>query len=315
MKVDKHQAKASRKWKQKHGMPTGGPSQPRSHRGEASDDVDDEEIEDDDDAPRRSFGKRKITSNASRYDEPEEEPLEEEEKDAQEIERLQHLLRSGDEQKDAATYFHFSAEKEWVEDDEDGKAASSFDDLFALDIDDLTAAIAKLPVDVRLGIDFSEFPEIIVNMVKIVLGTQKPVTIKPKNKSAYLDSWEYSKDSEEKTQPVLKENPVKAPTQTAAPAKLVTKPERERQQGPSSKAAKSTSDAVPLSVPYPSKPVAAKQSKPAGKADLDDMLFEGNEKSASSKPKGGAPPSQPKKTIAKTSEKDELDWLDDILSK
>ncbi|KAJ3216970.1 hypothetical protein HDU67_008699 [Dinochytrium kinnereticum] len=305
MKFDSHKAKASRKWKSKNGQPPPRPFRGQSEAETVSNDSQDEQ----DEGNGKTFSRRKLESNAFRYEEPaEDEELEEEDKEAREVEKLTNLVKQSADRKDASAYFHFSSEKDWLEGGEVTSQASAFDDLFTLDIAALETSLSALPIDIRLGIDFSEFPEILEGS-----GDRMPEKRIPgKEKTAFLDSWEYAHDD------AVQENPSSRisneyQTKNTNPVKESTK------SVPSAKVSKDSKKPKPRSDDL---------------SDLDD-LFDAKEPATPAKNRRDTPKPEvkqpqntsiPARTIdskaspkpsntTKIEESDDLDWLDDMLSK
>ncbi|KAF9289444.1 hypothetical protein BGZ68_009354 [Mortierella alpina] len=134
-------------------------------------------------APRKSFARRKITSNADRYTERDEEVTEAEELD-QGIDRqtiaFREMLKDSDQRKtfDPAAYFRFKSEKEVESQDamEDSQQARK---LLEVRLDDIETALMTLSLKDRLYLRDSDVRALDRDMVgKVSLTTGKPIVPK-----------------------------------------------------------------------------------------------------------------------------------------
>ncbi|KAI8843622.1 hypothetical protein BC829DRAFT_400742 [Chytridium lagenaria] len=270
MKFDPHKAKAARKWKSKNAAP----QPPSSRPPQKPDDESSDEAKEVDAEGRSKWARRKLTSNAFRYEEPgDDEELEEEEKEAREAQKLANLVKQSAEKKDASSYFRFSAEKDWFEGD-DSTEASAFDDLFKLDIEALETVMYNSPLT-------------------CLLNGESVVKVPMKKKDAFLDTWEYSAEDDGKGElPRQQVQTIKADDIDD----FLTSPTKPTIPPPKT--------ATPIN-----KNIAR---KPAIVDDADAFLFNDDKDIPSI-----APASKLKAATGKaqTAEKDDLDWLDDMLSK
>ncbi|KAF9952263.1 hypothetical protein BGZ70_000665 [Mortierella alpina] len=139
--------------------------------------------EGDDYAPRKSYARRKITSNADRYTERDEEVTEAEELD-QGIDRqtiaFREMLKDSDQRKtfDPAAYFRFKSEKEVESQDamEDSQQARK---LLEVRLDDIETALMTLSLKDRLYLRDSDVRALDRDMIgKVSLTTGKPIVPK-----------------------------------------------------------------------------------------------------------------------------------------
>ncbi|KAG0045156.1 hypothetical protein BGZ83_009602 [Gryganskiella cystojenkinii] len=142
-----------------------------------------EEDSDEDEVPRKSYARRKITSNADRYEEREEEVTEAEELE-QGIDRqtlaFRELLKDSDQKKtfDPAAYFRFKSEKEVEVQDplEDSQQARK---LLEVRLNDIEAALMTLSVKDRLYLRDSDAKALDQDLVgKVSLTKGKPIVPK-----------------------------------------------------------------------------------------------------------------------------------------
>ncbi|KAF8943895.1 hypothetical protein BGZ47_004916 [Haplosporangium gracile] len=134
-------------------------------------------------APRKSYARRKITSNADRYIERNEEVNEEEELE-QGIDRqtiaFREMLKDSDQKKtfDPAAYFRFKSEKEVETQDalEDSQQARK---LLEVRLNDIEAALMTLSIKDRLCLRDSDVKALDRDIVgKVSLTTGKPIVPK-----------------------------------------------------------------------------------------------------------------------------------------
>ncbi|KAG0263522.1 hypothetical protein BGZ95_003781 [Linnemannia exigua] len=156
------------------------------YRGRSGANDDEEEGEPDEDgeyAPRKSYSRRKITSNADRYIEHDEEVNEEDELE-QGIDRqtiaFREMLKDSDQKKtfDPAAYFRFKSEKEVETQDalEDSQQARK---LLEVRLNDIEAALMTLSIKDRLYLRDSDVKALDRDIVgKVSLTTGKPIVPK-----------------------------------------------------------------------------------------------------------------------------------------
>ncbi|KAG0078139.1 hypothetical protein BGZ90_005863 [Linnemannia elongata] len=156
------------------------------YRGRSNADEDEGEGEQDEDgeyAPRKSYARRKITSNADRYIEHDGEVNEEEELE-QGIDRqtiaFREMLKDSDQKKtfDPAAYFRFKSEKEVEAQDalEDSQQARK---LLEVRLNDIEAALMTLSIKDRLCLRDSDVKALDRDIVgKVSLTTGKPIVPK-----------------------------------------------------------------------------------------------------------------------------------------
>ncbi|KAK3846096.1 MAG: hypothetical protein J3R72DRAFT_434162 [Linnemannia gamsii] len=153
-------------------------------RSNANDDEDEGEPDEDGEyAPRKSYSRRKITSNADRYIEHDEEMNEEEELE-QGIDRqtiaFREMLKDSDQKKtfDPAAYFRFKSEKEVETQDalEDSQQARK---LLEVRLNDIEAALMTLNIKDRLYLKNSDVKALDRDIVgKVSLNIGKPIVPK-----------------------------------------------------------------------------------------------------------------------------------------
>ncbi|KAG0210878.1 hypothetical protein BGX28_008845 [Mortierella sp. GBA30] len=154
-----------------------GSYQDRGNNDDQNDEGSGEEV------PRKSYARRKITSNADRYIERDEEVAEAEELE-QGIDRqtiaFREMLRDSDQKKtfDPAAYFRFKSEKEVESPDalEDSQQARK---LLEVRLDDIESALMTLSIKDRLYLQGSDAKALDRDMVgKVSLTTGKPIVPK-----------------------------------------------------------------------------------------------------------------------------------------
>ncbi|KAG0283237.1 hypothetical protein BGZ96_012398 [Linnemannia gamsii] len=153
-------------------------------RSNANEEEEDGELgEEGENAPRKSYARRKITSNADRYIEHDEEVNEEEELE-QGIDRqttaFREMLKDSDQKKtfDPAAYFRFKSEKEVETQDalEDSQQARK---LLEVRLYDIEAALMTLSIKDRLCLRDSDVKALDRDIVgKVSLTTGKPIVPK-----------------------------------------------------------------------------------------------------------------------------------------
>ncbi|KAF8941232.1 hypothetical protein EDD21DRAFT_364493 [Dissophora ornata] len=155
----------------------------RGRNNEGDQDGDEAEGGEEDGAPRKSYARRKITSNADRYTEREEEVTEAEELD-QGIDRqtiaFRELLKDSDQKKsfDPAAYFRFKSEKE-VETQDPMEESQQARKLLEIRLDGIEKALMILSVKDRLYLRDSDVKALDRDMVgKVSLSTGKPIVPK-----------------------------------------------------------------------------------------------------------------------------------------
>ncbi|KAG0318912.1 hypothetical protein BGZ97_003144 [Linnemannia gamsii] len=134
-------------------------------------------------APRKSYARRKITSNADRYIEHDEEVNEEEELE-QGIDRqttaFRDMLKDSDQKKtfDPAAYFRFKSEKE-VETQDALEDSQQTRKLLEVRLNDIEAALMTLSIKDRLCLRDSDVKALDRDIVgKVSLTTGKPIVPK-----------------------------------------------------------------------------------------------------------------------------------------
>ncbi|KAF9124190.1 hypothetical protein BGW39_008398 [Mortierella sp. 14UC] len=154
-------------------------------RSNARDDEDEEGEQDEDGeyAPRKSYARRKITNNADRYIEHDEEVNEEEELE-QGIDRqtiaFREMLKDSDQKKtfDPAAYFRFKSEKE-VETQDASEDSQQARKLLEVRLNDIEAALMTLSIKDRLCLRDSDVKALDRDIVgKVSLTTGKPIVPK-----------------------------------------------------------------------------------------------------------------------------------------
>ncbi|KAI1320183.1 hypothetical protein EDD11_001787 [Mortierella claussenii] len=148
----------------------------------------DNEVEDDEDengehAPRKSYARRKIVSNMDRYIEHDEEVTEAEELD-QGIDRqtmaFREMLKDSDQKKtfDPAAYFRFKSEKEVEAQDSMGESQQTRK-LLEIRLDDIESALMTLPIKERLYLQDADVKALDSDVLgKVSLSTGKPIVPK-----------------------------------------------------------------------------------------------------------------------------------------
>ncbi|KAI9240952.1 MAG: hypothetical protein BYD32DRAFT_458356 [Podila humilis] len=144
---------------------------------------DDEEDESDDGTPRKSYARRKITSNADRYAEPDVAVTEAEELE-QGIDRqtmaFREMLNDADQKKtfDPAAYFRFKSEKD-VENQDAAEESQQARKLLEVRLDDIEKALMTLSIKDRLFLRESDAKSLDQDIVgKVSFSTGKPIVPK-----------------------------------------------------------------------------------------------------------------------------------------
>ncbi|KAG0339717.1 hypothetical protein BG000_001518 [Podila horticola] len=135
----------------------GGYTRGKNHQGNNGED-DDEEDESDDGAPRKSYARRKITSNADRYAEPD----------------------VADQKKtfDPAAYFRFKSEKD-VENQDAAEESQQARKMLEVRLDDVEKALMTLSIKDRLFLRDSDAKSLDQDIVgKVSFSTGKPIVPK-----------------------------------------------------------------------------------------------------------------------------------------
>ncbi|KAF9932618.1 hypothetical protein BGZ65_004407 [Modicella reniformis] len=156
-----------------------GSDQSRDKKDEQEEDTKDDELTDDT-APKKSYARRKIVSNADRYIERDEEVTEAEELE-QGIDRqtiaFREMLKDSDLQKtfDPAAYFRFKSEKE-VEAQDPAEESQQARKLLEIRLDDIEKALMTLSIQKRLYLQDSDARALDRDFVgKVSLSTGKPI--------------------------------------------------------------------------------------------------------------------------------------------
>ncbi|KAF9360744.1 hypothetical protein BGX34_007524 [Mortierella sp. NVP85] len=206
MRPDPHKQAASRKYQNKvrsrgggtAGATDGAKAGSGNHRGgrggarggrggrggyHGGRDEQDEEEDTGDSAPRKSYARRKIVSNADRYIELDEEVNEAEELE-QGIDRqtiaFREMLKDSDQRKtfDPAAYFRFKSEKE-VEAQDPAEESQQARKLLEIRLDDIEKALMTLSIKERLYLQDSDVDALDRDVVgKVSLTTGKPIVPK-----------------------------------------------------------------------------------------------------------------------------------------
>ncbi|KAF9358698.1 hypothetical protein BGX26_001134 [Mortierella sp. AD094] len=150
----------------------------KSNSGKEEDAESDEE--DSESAPRKSYARRKIVSNADRYVEKDEEVAEAEELE-QGIDRqtlaFKEMLKDSDQKKtfDPAAYFRFKSEKE-VEAQDPLEESQQSRKLLEIRLDDIEKSLITIPIKDRLYLRDSDVKALERDMIgKVSLSTGKPI--------------------------------------------------------------------------------------------------------------------------------------------
>ncbi|KAF9172593.1 hypothetical protein BGX21_005250 [Mortierella sp. AD011] len=135
--------------------------------------------EDSESAPRKSYARRKIVSNADRYVEKEE--VDEAEELEQGIDRqtlaFKEMLKDSDQKKtfDPAAYFRFKSEKE-VEAQDPQEESQQSRKLLEIRLDDIERSLITIPIKDRLYLRDSDVKALERDIIgKVSLSTGKPI--------------------------------------------------------------------------------------------------------------------------------------------
>ncbi|KAG0365508.1 hypothetical protein BGZ54_006467 [Gamsiella multidivaricata] len=155
------------------------------YRGRSNDSEqkeDEDEGVDSDDAPRKSYARRKIVSNADRYIERNEEVTEAEELE-QGIDRqtiaFRDMLKDSDQKKtfDPAAYFRFKSEKDV--DTQDPMESQQARKLLEIRLNDIEKALMALSIKERLNLRDTDAQELDRDMLgKVSMSTGRPIVPK-----------------------------------------------------------------------------------------------------------------------------------------
>ncbi|KAF9299380.1 hypothetical protein BGZ74_008932 [Mortierella antarctica] len=156
----------------------------RGNHGQGnSGEEDEEEDESDDGTPRKNYARRKITSNADRYAEPDAAVTEAEELE-QGIDRqtlaFREMLNDADQKKtfDPAAYFRFKSEKD-VENQDAAEESQQARKLLEVRLDDVEKALMTLSIKDRLFLRESDAKSLDQDIVgKVSFSTGKPIVPK-----------------------------------------------------------------------------------------------------------------------------------------
>ncbi|TPX56870.1 hypothetical protein SpCBS45565_g08328 [Spizellomyces sp. 'palustris'] len=325
MRPDEHKAKASKRWKAKHGIsPRGSQKDEGGTRGGerpggvadqiSHTNVDSNPIVETEERSRSKYARRKIESNSYRYHEPTpEEVLAADEGIDRETEELRWLIRDAEETYDASVYFQFREEKELlgdVEADGRGEMDEVYGGLLQINFEALETSLKRLPLHVRLSLNEKDAltpPNDSHVDVRVSTASRDGPKSNTQNPSVQTISTEAHKGLT--IEPPLA---VQIPTLTVARPDVL---EKRVTSGPlqSSRASSFLSPKKPQPTPQiPSKP--AHVPPPARDDDLDLLLNLGQP--AEAVPRVSQPASHVNQTAAlpsNSAEVEDLKWLDDIL--
>ncbi|KND00608.1 uncharacterized protein SPPG_03735 [Spizellomyces punctatus DAOM BR117] len=324
MRPDEHKAKASKRWKAKHGIPPRGPQKDEggARRGEtpagiadqiSNTNVDSNQIVETEERPRSKYARRKIESNAYRYHEPTPaEVLAADEGFDRETEELRRLIRDAEETYDSSVYFQFREEKELlgdVEADGRGEMDEVYGGLLQINFEALETSLKRLPLHVRLSLDEKEIlsPPNDSNVdVKVSTASRHGPKSNPQNPSVQTISIETNKA-------VTIEPPI-----VQIPALNIARPdvpEKRINNGPL-QSSRASSFLPPIKLQLtPQIPCEPAHVPPTTCDDDLDMLLN-LDQPAEAVPPVPQPASHENRTAtlpSSSAEAEDLKWLDDIL--